>query len=153
MKSLFSVIASLVLVLSATTAKASQFEIYVTGATHVSQQQEELASLVQKGIFIDTVKKTLSLQLSAVCKTGERCPEFIRSVTLPLVSLQADHGTPTSVSAQGNLILNGESSFTRITITLNANNAMDISINNSLGCKNQISNFIGSPATRSTILF
>ena len=153
MKSLISVFASLILILSASASQASQFEIYVTGATHVSQQQEELSSLVQKGIFIDTVKKSISLQLSAVCKTGERCPEFIRSVTLPLVSLQLDHGTPVSLSAQGNLTLNGADSFTRITITLNADNAMEISINNSLGCKNNISNFVGSPATLSSILF
>ncbi len=153
MKKAITVLASLVLMVSAQAASAGQYEIYVTAATHVSMQQEELSTLVQKGILVDSAKKTLSLQLSSLCKPGNLCNEAIRSVTLPLTTFKSKDGMPVTLVAQGNLSLNGTESFTRVEITLNADNAMEITINNSFGCKSNVSKFIGSPATHPTILF
>ncbi|MBC7396789.1 MAG: hypothetical protein H7333_05035 [Bdellovibrionales bacterium] len=153
MKKVLGFIASLVLIASANAAHAGQFEIYVTGATHVSQPQAELSTLVQKGILVDTVKRTLSLQLSPICKSGQMCPEYIRAVSLPLISFQSRGGVPITLVAQGKLSLNGVESFTQVNIALNADNSMDITINNSFGCKSNVSQFIGSPATEPTILF
>lgn len=153
MKKFLGLVASFVLVLSAQSASAAQYQVYVTSATHVSAQQEEFSTIVQKGILIDTSKKMVRLQLSALCKPGQLCPEYLRSVDLPLITFKSKNRMPAQVVAQGNIDLNGGQSFTQVTITLNQDNAMDITINNSFGCKSNISSFIGSPATHAAILY
>jgi hypothetical protein len=137
--------------ISSQAAMAAQYTIYVTGSTHVSQTQTELNSLVQKQILVDTSAKTVRLQLAPVCNSGERCPEYIRSVTLALTQFDISHsGQVNSVRAEGNLDLNGKPTAAIIQISLNADNAMDIAITNSSECKSTHSSFVGGPASLST---
>jgi hypothetical protein len=141
-------------VLFSSQAMAAQYDILVTGSTHVSPGQAELASLIQKSILVDTTAKTVRLQLAPVCTAGAVCPEFIRNVTLNMTQFSTNRSDElTTVYATGNLDLNGRPTQAIIQISLNANNAMDISIINSSECKSTHSSFIGSPAVVSAQIF
>ena len=63
-------------VLASHSAMASQYEIYVTGSTHVSPAQAELATLVQKSILVDSQTKILTLLVTPVCATTH-CPRIV----------------------------------------------------------------------------
>jgi hypothetical protein len=144
----------MIAVLFSSQAMAAQYEVYVTGSSHVSPAQIELTSIIQKQILIDSSTKSVRIQLSPVCNTGSLCPEYIRSVTLKLTNLKVSHGQVMSVRAEGNLDLNGKPTAAILQIDLNADNAMDIVITNSSECKSTHSNFIGSPATATaSVLF
>ena len=142
----------MVAVLFSSQAMAAQYKIYVTASTHVSPAQNELSSMVQRSILLDTSAKTLELQMTPNCDSGSLCPQYIRSVTLKVTKVTLTHGQVTSISASGNLDLNGRPTQAIVQITLNDNNAMDISVTNSSDCKSTHSTFLGSPAQSSSLV-
>ena len=152
MKNVIAFLTGLTL-LTASSALADQFEVFVTSASHVSIQQAELNTLVQRGIYIDTARKIVRLTLPADCKANTFCKTSIITVDLALTAFNAAHEQPTDIKAVGNITLNGKTSYTQVHMTLNANNSMDIEILNSFDCKSNTSSFIGAPAQATTATF
>ena len=98
----------MIAVLFSSQAMAAQYEIYVTGSTHVSPAQAGLTAMVQKGIFIDSAAKLLRFELSPTCAAGAMCPQFIRTIDLKLTQITARNGQVVTARAEGELDLNNK---------------------------------------------
>ncbi len=149
MKNMTAILVGLTTLLSSS-ALADQFEVFVTGATHVSSQQTQLGSLTQKKILIDTDRKILRITLAADCKPGTACKTSVLTADLNLTQFVSAHEMPSDIKAAGNITLNGKVSYTQVHMNLNANNSMDIEITNSFDCKSNVSTFVGAPAMMMT---
>jgi hypothetical protein len=144
---ILTVIALAFIALSTTNASATEYKVFVTQQTHISQGQSELGSLVQKDIIIDTDAKTVTLHLSPVCAAGSLCPEFIRIESLPLTKIESKNGRVSSITARSTTRVNKVENTNSLKITLNPNNATDIVITDTTGKVSAESTFVGSPAT------
>jgi len=140
MKKYLAIVFGLSALATSVAAHAAQYEIYVTGATHISPSQNEFSTLVQKEILVDTTRKTVELQLAPVCPSGHLCSEMIRSLTLTLTQFELHHNEVTWVKAQASTMT--------IEMKLNSDHAMDITIFDNSGCKSIHSNLLGAPAKR-----
>jgi hypothetical protein len=147
---LIKTISTLVLlaaVLFSQNALAAQYEVFVTGSTHISPSQSALGSIVQKQILVDTDANEVTIELANLCMVARMCPQMISDVTFKITEFSEANGAVTSLRASGQLMLNNKPTDASIEMNLDANNAMNITITNSSDCKSMESTFVGSPST------